>query len=138
MSILGLDLGKRRIGIAIADTPVLGVRPLATLVRGSLPRDFDALRALAVDWQVRRIILGLPLNMNGSEGPSAQSARAFARNFAARSPLPILMWDERFSTAAVIRTLIDSDASRKRRAEVVDKMAAGYILQGVLDRLRNA
>ncbi len=80
--------------------------------------------------------IGLPLNMDCSEGPSAQSARAFGRNFAARSTLPILFWDERLSTAAVTRTLIDADTSRRRRAEVVDKMAAAYILQGALDRLR--
>ncbi len=89
MSILGLDLGKRRIGIAIADTPILGVRPLATLVRGSSPLDFDALRALAIDWQVRRIILGLPLNMNGSEGPSARHAREFADQLTRALGLPV-------------------------------------------------
>ena len=83
------------------------------------------------------LIVGQPLNMDGSDGPSAQSARAFARNFATRSSLPIVMQDERLSTAAVTRTLIDADASRKRRSEVVDKMAAAYILQGALDRLRN-
>jgi putative Holliday junction resolvase len=83
------------------------------------------------------LVVGLPLNMDGSDGPSAQSARAFARNFATRSNLPIVMQDERLSTAAVTRTLIDADASRKRRSEVVDKMAAAYILQGALDRLRH-
>jgi putative Holliday junction resolvase len=82
------------------------------------------------------LVIGLPLNMDGTDGPSAQSARAFARNFANRSPLPIVFWDERLSTAAVTRTLLDADASRKRRSEVVDKMAAAYILQGALDRLR--
>jgi putative Holliday junction resolvase len=82
------------------------------------------------------LVIGLPLNMDGTDGPSAQSARAFARNFAARSELPIVFWDERLSTAAVTRTLLEADSSRKRRSEVVDKMAAAYILQGVLDRLR--
>ena len=83
------------------------------------------------------LIVGLPLNMNGSEGPSAQSARAFARNFAARCELPVLLWDERLSTAAVTRTLIAADASRKRRAQLVDKLAAAYVLQGVLDALNH-
>jgi putative Holliday junction resolvase len=83
------------------------------------------------------VVVGLPLNMDGSEGPSAQSARAFGRNLVTRTALPIVFWDERLSTSAVTRTLIDADASRKRRAEVVDKMAAAYILQGVLDRLRH-
>ena len=82
-------------------------------------------------------MVGLPLNMDGSDGPSAQSARAFARNWAARSPLPLALQDERLSTSAVTRTLLEADASRRRRGEVVDKMAAAYILQGALDRLRN-
>ena len=82
------------------------------------------------------LVVGLPLNMDGSEGPSAQSARAFVRNFGARSNVPIVFWDERLSTAAVTRTLIDADASRKRRKDVVDKMAAAYILQGALDALK--
>jgi putative Holliday junction resolvase len=84
------------------------------------------------------LVVGLPLNMDGGDGPSAQSARAFARNFATKSELPILLWDERLSTAAVTRTLIEADASRRRRSQVVDKMAAAYILQGALDALRHA
>jgi putative Holliday junction resolvase len=111
---------------------------MESLKRGKFSVDAAKLDDIIVKQNIGGLVIGLPLNMDGSEGPSAQSARAFARNFAARSPLPILMWDERLSTAAVTRTLINSDASRKRRAEVVDKMAAGYILQGVLDRLRNA
>ncbi|MEY4880367.1 MAG: hypothetical protein RJB62_1836, partial [Pseudomonadota bacterium] len=94
------------------------------------------LEALAAEHNVGGLVVGLPLNMDGSAGPAAQSARAFARNFAALSPLAVVLVDERLSTAAVLRTLIDADASRKRRAEVVDKMAAAYILQGALDRLR--
>ena len=136
--ILGLDLGEKTIGLALSDTLLTVATPMESMRRGKFSADAARLDDIVAKENVGGLVIGLPLNMNGSEGPSAQSARAFARNFAARSPLPILMWDERFSTAAVTRTLIDSDASRKRRAEVVDKMAAGYILQGVLDRLRNA
>jgi putative Holliday junction resolvase len=109
---------------------------MQTLRRGKFSADAAKLDDIIAQQHVGGLVIGLPLNMDGGDGPSAQSARAFARNFAARSPLPILLWDERLSTAAVTRTLIDSDASRKRRAQVVDKMAAGYILQGALDRLR--
>jgi putative Holliday junction resolvase len=109
---------------------------METLKRGKFATDALKLDAIIFAQHVGGLVVGLPLNMDGSDGPSAQSARAFARNFAARSQLPILMWDERLSTAAVTRTLLTADASRKRRGEVVDKMAAGYILQGALDRLR--
>ena len=136
--LLGLDLGEKTIGLALSDALLTVATPMESLKRGKFSADAARLDAIVAKENVRGVVIGLPLNMDGSEGPSAQSARAFARNFAGRSPLPILMWDERLSTAAVTRTLIDSDASRKRRAEVVDKMAAGYILQGVLDRLRNA
>jgi putative Holliday junction resolvase len=134
--LLGLDLGEKTIGLALSDTLLTVATPMETLKRGKFSADAAKLDEIVSNQSVGGLVIGLPLNMDGSEGPSAQSARAFARNFAARSPLPILMWDERLSTAAVTRTLIDSDASRKRRAEVVDKMAAGYILQGALDRLR--
>lgn len=136
--LLGLDLGEKTIGLALSDTLLTVATPMESLKRGKFSVDAAKLDDIIVKQNIGGLVIGLPLNMDGSEGPSAQSARAFARNFAARSPLPILMWDERLSTAAVTRTLIDFDASRKRRAEVVDKMAAGYILQGVLDRLRNA
>ena len=134
--LLGLDLGEKTIGIALTDTLLTVATPMETLKRGKFTTDADKLAAIIEKQNVGGIVVGLPLNMDGSDGPSAQSARAFARNFAARSQIPILLWDERLSTAAVTRTLLDADASRRRRAEVVDKMAAAYILQGVLDRLR--
>jgi len=109
---------------------------METLKRGKFAADATRIEKIAADQGVGALVVGLPLNMDGSDGPSAQSARAFARNWAARSALPVLMWDERLSTAAVTRTLIDADASRRRRGEVVDKMAAAYILQGALERLR--
>ncbi len=134
--LLGFDLGEKTIGLALSDTLLTVATPLQTLKRGRFSADAQILDKLIAEHGVGGLVIGLPLNMDGSDGPSAQSARAFARNFAARSPLPIVMQDERLSTAAVTRTLIDADASRRRRADVVDKMAAAYILQGVLDRLR--
>lgn len=134
--LLGLDLGEKTIGLALSDTRLTIATPMETLKRGKFAADAAKLDAIVAGQNVGGLVVGLPLNMDGSDGPSAQSARAFARNFAARSPLPILLWDERLSTAAVTRTLLEADASRRRRAQVVDKMAAGYILQGVLDRLR--
>jgi putative Holliday junction resolvase len=134
--LLGFDLGEKTIGLALSDTLLTVATPLQTLKRGRFSADAQILDKLIAEHGVGGLVIGLPLNMDGSDGPSAQSARAFARNFAARSQLPIVMWDERLSTAAVTRTLIDADASRRRRADVVDKMAAAYILQGVLDRLR--
>ena len=136
LRLLGLDLGEKTIGLALSDTTLSVATPMETLQRGKFATDALKLDAIVFAQHVGGLVVGLPLNMDGSDGPAAQSARAFARNFAARSVLPILMWDERLSTAAVTRALIDADASRKRRAEVVDKMAAGYILQGALDRLR--
>jgi putative Holliday junction resolvase len=135
--LLGLDLGEKTIGLALSDTLLSIATPLETLARGKFSTDAAKLDAIIHAQGVGGLIVGLPLNMNGSEGPAAQSARAFARNFSARSPLPISFWDERLSTAAVTRTLIDADASRKRRAALVDKMAAAFILQGAIDRLRN-
>lgn len=135
--LIGLDLGEKTIGIALSDTRLTVATPMETLKRGKFSVDAAKIDAILAAQGAGGIVVGLPLNMDGTDGPSAQSARAFARNFAARAPaLPILLWDERLSTAAVTRTLIDADASRKRRAEVVDKMAAAYILQGALDRLR--
>ena len=134
--LLGLDLGERTIGVALSDTLLTIASPMLTLKRGRFATDAAKLDEIISKQGVGGLVVGLPLNMDGSDGPSAQSARAFARNFAAQSPLPILLWDERLSTAAVTRALLDADTSRKRRSEVVDKMAAGYILQGALDRLR--
>ena len=135
--LLGLDLGEKTIGLALSDTRLTVATPMQTLKRGKFSADAVKLEGFIMEHAIGGLVVGLPLNMDGSDGPSAQSARAFARNFAARAPLlPILLWDERLSTAAVTRTLIDADASRARRAQVVDKMAAAYILQGALERLR--
>jgi putative Holliday junction resolvase len=134
--LLGLDLGEKTIGLALSDTRLTVATPMETLKRGKFTADFEKLAAIIAAQGVGGLVVGLPLNMDGSEGPSAQSARAFARNFAARSPLPVCLCDERLSTAAVTRTLLEADASRRTRAAVVDKMAAAYILQGALDRLR--
>ncbi len=135
--LLGFDLGEKTIGLALSDTLRSIATPMETLLRGKFSNDAVKIEKIIAEHNVGGLIVGLPLNMDGSDGPSAQSARAFARHFAARSDLPIVMQDERLSTAAVTRTLIDADASRRRRAEVVDKMAAAYILQGALDRLRH-
>ncbi|HEY8947260.1 MAG TPA: Holliday junction resolvase RuvX [Rhizomicrobium sp.] len=134
--LLGFDLGEKTIGLALSDIMLTVATPLETLKRGKFGVDAVVIESLINTHDVGGLVIGLPLNMDGTDGPSAQSARAFARNFANRSPLPIVFWDERLSTAAVTRTLLDADTSRKRRGEVVDKMAAAYILQGVLDRLR--
>lgn len=135
--LIGLDLGEKTIGIALSDTLLTVASPLMTRKRTKFAEDFAALNALMAEHGAGGLVIGLPLNMNGTEGPSAQSARAFARNFAARSDAPVLLWDERLSTAAVTRTLLAADASRKRRAELVDKMAAAWLLQGALDALNN-
>ena len=134
--LLGFDLGEKTIGLALSDTLLTVATPLETLKRGKFSVDATIVETLIARHGVGGLVMGLPLNMDGSDGPSAQSARAFGRNFAARSALPIVFWDERLSTAAVTRTLLDADASRRRRSEVVDKMADAYILQGALDRLR--
>ncbi|MDE2135608.1 MAG: Holliday junction resolvase RuvX [Alphaproteobacteria bacterium] len=135
--LLGLDLGEKTIGLALSDTLLTIATPMETLKRGTFTADAAKLEEIIAGHGVGGLVIGLPLNMDGSEGPSAQSARAFARNFAARSPLPVALCDERLSTAAVTRTLLEADASRKRRAALVDKMAAAYILQGALDRMRH-
>ena len=135
--LLGLDLGEKSIGIALSDTLLTVATPYETLKRGKFAADATKLDIIAAREGVGGLVVGLPLNMDGSDGPSAQSARAFARNFATRSPLPILLWDERLSTAAVQRDMIAADATRKRRAASVDKVAAAYILQGALEALRN-
>jgi putative Holliday junction resolvase len=135
--LLGFDLGEKTIGLALSDTLRSIATPMETLPRGKFSNDAAKIEKIIAEQNVGGLIVGLPLNMDGSEGPSAQSARAFARNFAARSGIPIVLQDERLSTAAVTRTLLDADASRRRRSEVVDKMAAAYILQGALDRMRH-
>jgi putative Holliday junction resolvase len=135
--LLGLDLGEKTIGLALSDRLLSVASPYKTLKRGKFAADALLLDHIISVEEVGGLVVGLPLNMDGSDGPSAQSARAFGRNWAARSPLPLVFQDERLSTSAVTRTLIEADASRRRRGQVVDKMAAAYILQGTLDRLRH-
>ena len=133
--LLGLDLGTKTIGLALSDVTRTIATPLKTLRRRRFTDDARDLLALCAAEAVGGIVIGLPVNMDGSEGPRAQSARAFARNLSRLTDLPLALWDERLSTAAVTRTLLDADASRRRRAEVVDSLAAAWILQGALDRL---
>ena len=133
--LFGLDLGEKTIGLALCDVMLTVATPFETLAKSKFSVDAETLIGLVKKHNVGGLVIGLPLNMNGTEGPSAQSARAFARNFDAKHPMPILFWDERLSTAAVTRTLIEADVSRAKRKEVVDKMAAAFILQGVLDFL---
>lgn len=133
--LVGLDLGTRTIGVAVSDTGRRVASPLETIRRTKFTADAERLLALAARRDIAGIVLGLPRNMDGSEGPRAQATRAFARNLAGRTPLPITFWDERLSTVAAERALLEADASRRRRAEVIDHVAAGFILQGLLDRL---
>ena len=134
--LLGLDVGTKTIGMALSDVTRSVATPYHTVRRTKFTEDAKAIEATIEEHEIGAVVIGLPLNLDGSEGPRAQSTRAFARNLAARIAVPILFWDERLSTAAVERHLIEADASRKRRAEVIDRMAAAYILQGALDRLK--
>lgn len=134
--LMGLDLGTKTIGVAISDSLRMTASPIETIKRTKFTADAERLLALITQNNVTGIVIGLPLNMDGSEGPRAQSARAFVRNLKQKIDLPMVFWDERMSTMAVTRTMIEADLSRARRAEVVDKLAASYILQGALDRLR--
>ncbi|WP_038036414.1 Holliday junction resolvase RuvX [Thermopetrobacter sp. TC1] len=135
--LLGLDLGTKTIGLALSDGLLLTATPLETIKRTRFRKDAEKLLTLAARENVGGFILGYPVNMNGSVGPRAQATRAFARNLEQISDIPVVLWDERLSTAGVERTLLEADVSRKRRADVVDKMAAAWILQGALDRLRS-
>jgi len=134
-ALIGLDLGTKTIGVAVSDGLRMAATGLETIRRKKFSTDAARLMEIAASRGAAGYILGLPRNMDGSEGPRAQATRAFARNLAAAQSLPIAFWDERLSTAAVERTLIEADSSRKRRAQVVDTLAAAYILQGALDRL---
>ena len=136
-ALIGLDLGTRGIGVAVSDRLRSVATPLKTLKRTKFAADADALLDIARAREAAAFLIGLPRNMDGSEGPRAQSTRAFARNLAARTDLPIGFWDERLSTVAAERALLEADTSRRRRAEVIDHVAAAYILQGALDRLRH-
>ncbi|MEM9121932.1 MAG: Holliday junction resolvase RuvX [Pseudomonadota bacterium] len=135
--VFGLDHGTKTIGIAVCDPALSVASPLTTIRRRKFTADLEALKTLMDERAVGGLVLGLPLNMDGSAGPRAQSVKAFARNLDAHIDVPIAFWDERLSTQAVTRTLLDADASRKRRAEIVDKMAAAYILQGAIDYVRS-
>lgn len=136
-AVIGLDLGEKTIGVAVSDSFLSVATPLETVRRRKFGLDAARLSELIAERRIGGLILGLPYNMDGSEGPRCQSTRAFARNFDRLHPaLPIGYWDERLSTVAAERALLEADTSRRRRAEVIDHVAAGYILQGVLDRMR--
>jgi putative Holliday junction resolvase len=134
-AVAGLDLGTRTIGVALSDRLLGTATAVETLRRTKFRADADRLLALLAGREAGGIVLGLPRNMDGSEGPRAQSTRAFARNLARLTELPIAFWDERLSTVAAERALLEADASRARRADVIDRVAAAYILQGALDRM---
>ena len=136
LRVMGLDLGTKTIGLALSDVERRIASPLETIRRTKFQADAALLLKQIEAQTIGALVIGLPLNMDGSEGPRVQSTRAFVRNLEKLTPLPILYWDERLSTAAVTRTLLEADTSRARRAELVDKMAAAYILQGALDRLQ--
>jgi putative Holliday junction resolvase len=133
--LLGLDLGTKTIGLALSDLSLTVATPHSTIARTKFTADVNLLLQVVDKMGVGGLVLGLPISMDGSEGPRCQSTRQFALNLMKLRDLPLIYWDERLSTAAVTRTLLEADASRKRRAEVVDKMAAAYILQGALDSL---
>jgi len=133
--LMGLDLGTKTIGLALSDVERRLASPLDTIRREKFSKDAAALLRRATEFEIFAFVVGLPLNMDGTEGPRSQATRAFMRNLSALSTSPYIYWDERLSTAAVTRELIAQDASRAKRAEVVDRMAAAYILQGALDRL---
>jgi putative holliday junction resolvase len=137
-ALIGLDLGSKTIGVATSDPERRLASGVETIARKTFSADAARLLKLAAERKAAGFVLGLPVNMDGSEGPRAQSARAFARNLARLTELPIALWDERLSTAAVERDLIAADVSRRRRAQVIDQHAAAYILQGALDRLARA
>jgi putative Holliday junction resolvase len=134
-ALIGLDLGSKTIGVAASDPDRRVAAPVETISRQRFNLDARRILDLAAERRVAGLVLGLPINMDGSEGPRAQATRAFARNLARLTELPIALWDERLSTAAVERALIAADASRAKRKSVIDQHAAAYILQGALDRL---
>ena len=134
-ALAGLDLGTKTIGVAVSDSFLTVATPLETVRRKKFGVDAVRLLEIAAERDLGGFVLGLPRNMDGSEGPRCQSTRAFARNLSRLTDLPIGFWDERLSTVAAERALLEADTSRARRAEVIDHVAAGYILQGVMDRL---
>ncbi|MDU9007055.1 Holliday junction resolvase RuvX [Sedimentitalea todarodis] len=136
-ALLGLDLGEKTIGVALSDRLGATATPIETVKRRKFTLDAERLLQIVSDREVGAILLGLPRNMDGSEGARCQSTRAFARNLSQLTDLPIGFWDERLSTVAAERALLEADTTRKRRAEVIDHVAASYILQGALDRMRH-
>lgn len=136
-AIAGLDFGEKTIGVAISDRIGAAATPLETIRRKKFTLDAERLLDIVRDRDIGGLLLGLPRNMDGSEGPRCQKTRAFARNLSRLTDLPIGFWDERLSTVAAERVLLEADTSRKRRAEVIDQVAASYILQGALDRIRH-
>lgn len=134
--LIGIDVGTRTLGLALSDVTLMVATSLLTIQRTRFKADAQRLSNLVAEHRVVGLVIGLPVNMDGSEGPRAQATRAFARNLLRVEPLPILLWDERLTTAEAERMLIQADQSRRRRAEVIDKLAATIILQGALDRMR--
>lgn len=135
-AIAGLDLGTKTIGVAVSDALLSVASPLETIRKRKFTEDAARLLKIVADRDLGGIVLGLPVNMDGTEGPRCQSTRAFARNLSRLTDVPIGFWDERLSTVAAERALLEADTSRRRRAEVIDHVAAGFILQGALDRIR--
>src|SRR5262249_50907382 len=133
--LMGLDVGTKTIGLALSDVTRTIATGLTTLTRGRFVADAERLLAIVGENGVGGLVIGLPVTLDGSQGPRAQAPRAFARNLAKLTPLPILLWDERLTTAAAERSLLEADLSRRRRAQVIDKVAATLILQSALDRL---
>jgi putative holliday junction resolvase len=132
---LGLDIGEKTIGLALSDAQRMIATPFKTIMRDKFTKDAATLLSIIEKHNIGALVMGYPINMDGSEGPRCQSIRQFVRNLEAKTAIPVLLADERMSTMAVTRTMLDADLSRQRRAELVDKMAASYILQGVLDIL---
>lgn len=135
-ALMGLDLGEKTVGVAVSDRMRGVASPLETVRRKKFTLDSARLMEIVTDREIGGILLGLPKNMDGTEGPRCQSTRAFARNLSRLTELPIGFWDERLSTVAAEKALLEADTTRKRRGQVIDHVAAGYILQGALDRLR--
>jgi putative Holliday junction resolvase len=133
--LLGLDLGSKTIGLALSDTLRTIATPMEVIIKSKFTKDAEKLITIIKEHKVAALVIGLPMNMDGSEGARCQSSRQFAENFNGKYDIPIIFWDERLSTVAVTRTLLEADTSRKKRKKVVDKMAAAYILQGALDNL---
>jgi len=134
--LLGFDVGTKTLGLALSDTGLSIASPLETIMRSKFTKDAARVAEIVKAQDIGGFVIGLPMNMDGSEGPRAQSCRSFANNLLEKLDLPLIFWDERLSTAAVTRMMIEADTTRARRAELVDKLAASFILQGALDRLR--